>query len=110
MSGRDTNPFFSNTCRFGDCGVAFPTLRELIEHIEETHIGLDTEAYFKEITEKEGKYTLALTWSNNDAEEEINMGWNQQNVPMNQCYRKSIFGGWRGQPPPHTPLKPEMFF
>lgn len=31
--------FFSNICNFGGCGLAFNTLAELIEHIEDIHIG-----------------------------------------------------------------------
>ncbi|XP_077996588.1 juxtaposed with another zinc finger protein 1-like [Glandiceps talaboti] len=33
--------FYSNTCRFGGCGLTFATLGELIEHIEDTHIDYD---------------------------------------------------------------------
>ncbi|XP_022254984.1 juxtaposed with another zinc finger protein 1-like isoform X2 [Limulus polyphemus] len=30
-----------NVCKFNGCGLTFPTLRELIQHIEETHIDFD---------------------------------------------------------------------
>ena len=31
--------FFTNVCKFNDCGQTFPSLRQLIEHIEDAHIG-----------------------------------------------------------------------
>lgn len=31
--------FFTNVCKFSDCGLTFPSLRQLIEHIEDAHIG-----------------------------------------------------------------------
>lgn len=39
MTGIAAASFFSNTCRFGSCGLHFPTLADLIEHIEDNHIG-----------------------------------------------------------------------
>ncbi|XP_076338154.1 uncharacterized protein LOC143240122 [Tachypleus tridentatus] len=33
--------FLMNVCKFNGCGLTFPTLRELIQHIEETHIDFD---------------------------------------------------------------------
>ncbi|MGH0161439.1 UNVERIFIED_CONTAM: hypothetical protein FKN15_064027 [Acipenser sinensis] len=39
MTGIAAASFFSNTCRFGGCGLHFITLAELIEHIEDNHIG-----------------------------------------------------------------------
>ncbi|TFK07356.1 guanine nucleotide-binding protein subunit alpha-15 [Platysternon megacephalum] len=39
MTGIAAASFFSNTCRFGGCGLHFPSLAELIEHIEDNHIG-----------------------------------------------------------------------
>ncbi|XP_013783429.1 zinc finger protein ZXDC-like [Limulus polyphemus] len=33
--------FFMNVCKFNACGLTFPTLKELIQHIEETHIDFD---------------------------------------------------------------------
>lgn len=39
MTGIAAASFFSNACRFGGCGLHFPTLAELIEHIEDNHIG-----------------------------------------------------------------------
>uniref|UniRef100_A0A8C6D7L0 JAZF zinc finger 1 n=1 Tax=Moschus moschiferus TaxID=68415 RepID=A0A8C6D7L0_MOSMO len=38
MTGIAAASFFSNTCRFGGCGLHFPTLADLIEHIEDNHI------------------------------------------------------------------------
>ncbi|KAH8023722.1 hypothetical protein HPB51_015262 [Rhipicephalus microplus] len=32
--------FLINNCKFNNCGLTFPTLRELILHIEDTHIGI----------------------------------------------------------------------
>lgn len=31
--------FLLNTCKFNGCGMNFPTLQELIYHIEDTHLG-----------------------------------------------------------------------
>ena len=31
--------FLLHTCKFSGCGLTFATLAELIQHIEETHIG-----------------------------------------------------------------------
>ncbi|CAG2169286.1 unnamed protein product [Oppiella nova] len=31
--------FLVNTCKFNSCGITFPTLTELIRHIEDTHLG-----------------------------------------------------------------------
>lgn len=39
MTGIAAASFFSNACRFGGCGLHFPSLAELIEHIEDNHIG-----------------------------------------------------------------------
>uniref|UniRef100_A0A6M2CT86 Putative transcriptional repressor regulating g2/m transition n=1 Tax=Rhipicephalus microplus TaxID=6941 RepID=A0A6M2CT86_RHIMP len=33
--------FLINNCKFNNCGLTFPTLRELILHIEDTHIDND---------------------------------------------------------------------
>ena len=32
--------FFNNACKFSGCGLSFTSLAQLIEHIEETHIGM----------------------------------------------------------------------
>lgn len=39
MTGIAAASFFSNSCRFGGCGLQFETLAELIVHIEDNHIG-----------------------------------------------------------------------
>ncbi|KAI4885740.1 hypothetical protein NFI96_000239 [Prochilodus magdalenae] len=39
MTGIAAASFFSNTCRFGGCGLHFESLAELIVHIEDSHIG-----------------------------------------------------------------------
>lgn len=39
MTGIAAASFFSNTCRFGGCGLHFESLAELIVHIEDNHIG-----------------------------------------------------------------------
>ncbi|KAG9333172.1 hypothetical protein JZ751_013430 [Albula glossodonta] len=39
MTGIAAASFFSNSCRFGGCGLQFETLAELIVHIEDSHIG-----------------------------------------------------------------------
>ena len=49
-----------------------------------------------------------LTWWNHDPEEEVNVGWNQQNVPMNQYYSKHLF--WGETPRPHKPPQTAIFF
>uniref|UniRef100_UPI00358FCF29 juxtaposed with another zinc finger protein 1-like n=1 Tax=Myxine glutinosa TaxID=7769 RepID=UPI00358FCF29 len=60
MSGFPKTYFFSNTCRFKDCGLTFPTTKELIEHIEETHIDSDPEAV--EILEKQKPKCILLSY------------------------------------------------
>ncbi|KAK3551303.1 hypothetical protein QTP70_013926 [Hemibagrus guttatus] len=42
MTGIAAASFFSNTCRFGGCGLHFDSLAELIVHIEDNHIEGDT--------------------------------------------------------------------
>lgn len=39
MTGIAAASFFSNSCRFGGCGLQFESLAELIVHIEDNHIG-----------------------------------------------------------------------
>ena len=39
LTGIAAASFFSNTCRFGGCGIHFDSLPELIVHIEDNHIG-----------------------------------------------------------------------
>ncbi|RWS26676.1 juxtaposed with another zinc finger protein 1-like protein [Leptotrombidium deliense] len=36
--------FLVNTCKFKGCGITFPTLTELIRHIEATHLDFDPQA------------------------------------------------------------------
>ncbi|RWS15126.1 hypothetical protein B4U79_08325 [Dinothrombium tinctorium] len=36
--------FLVNTCKFKGCGITFPTLTDLIRHIEETHLDFDSQA------------------------------------------------------------------
>lgn len=31
--------FLINICKFNGCGITFPSLGDLIQHIEDTHIG-----------------------------------------------------------------------
>uniref|UniRef100_A0A4W5KHC2 C2H2-type domain-containing protein n=1 Tax=Hucho hucho TaxID=62062 RepID=A0A4W5KHC2_9TELE len=38
MTGIAAASFFSNSCRFGGCGLQFESLAELIVHIEDNHI------------------------------------------------------------------------
>lgn len=38
--------FFTNVCKFSDCGLTFPSLRQLIEHIEDAHIGELIRSYY----------------------------------------------------------------
>ncbi|XP_002735295.1 juxtaposed with another zinc finger protein 1-like [Saccoglossus kowalevskii] len=52
--------FYSNTCRFGGCGLTFATLGELIEHIEDTHI--DSDPRFLEKLEIQQPAYLALSY------------------------------------------------
>lgn len=54
--------FFSNTCRFGGCGLHFPTLADLIEHIEDNHI--DTDPRVLEKQELQQPTYVALSYIN----------------------------------------------
>lgn len=36
---RDMAVFLLNICKFNGCGITFPSLGDLIQHIEDTHIG-----------------------------------------------------------------------
>lgn len=37
--GRDMAVFLINICKFNGCGITFQSLGDLIQHIEDTHIG-----------------------------------------------------------------------
>uniref|UniRef100_A0AAV2K9A7 C2H2-type domain-containing protein n=1 Tax=Knipowitschia caucasica TaxID=637954 RepID=A0AAV2K9A7_KNICA len=53
MTGIAAASFFSNSCRFGGCGLQFESLSELIVHIEDNHIGImDQHFYAEEIIKK----------------------------------------------------------
>uniref|UniRef100_A0A670JQT6 JAZF zinc finger 1 n=1 Tax=Podarcis muralis TaxID=64176 RepID=A0A670JQT6_PODMU len=62
MTGIAAASFFSNTCRFGGCGLPFPTLAELIEHIEDNHI--DTDPRVLEKQELQQPTYVALSYIN----------------------------------------------
>ncbi|KAM6450202.1 LOW QUALITY PROTEIN: juxtaposed with another zinc finger protein 1 [Liasis olivaceus] len=62
MTGIAAASFFSNTCRFGGCGLHFPTLAELIEHIEDNHI--DTDPRVLEKQELQQPTYVALSYIN----------------------------------------------
>ncbi|XP_071507329.1 uncharacterized protein [Diadema antillarum] len=52
--------FFTNVCKFSDCGMTFPSLRQLIEHIEEAHI--DNDPQFNEKQELQQPSALPLSY------------------------------------------------
>uniref|UniRef100_UPI00358F3A3C juxtaposed with another zinc finger protein 1 isoform X1 n=1 Tax=Myxine glutinosa TaxID=7769 RepID=UPI00358F3A3C len=60
MTGVAAVSFFSNSCRFGGCGLTFPSLGELIEHIEDTHI--DSDPRVLEIQEVQQPTYIALSY------------------------------------------------
>uniref|UniRef100_A0A9L0TMY6 Juxtaposed with another zinc finger protein 1 n=1 Tax=Equus caballus TaxID=9796 RepID=A0A9L0TMY6_HORSE len=62
MTGIAAASFFSNTCRFGGCGLHFPTLADLIEHIEDNHI--DTDPRVLEKQELQQPTYVALSYIN----------------------------------------------
>ncbi|MBN3317581.1 JAZF1 protein, partial [Atractosteus spatula] len=62
MTGIAAASFFSNTCRFGGCGLHFSTLAELIEHIEDNHI--DTDPRVLEKQELQQPTYIALSYIN----------------------------------------------
>uniref|UniRef100_A0A8V0XBE8 JAZF zinc finger 1 n=1 Tax=Gallus gallus TaxID=9031 RepID=A0A8V0XBE8_CHICK len=62
MTGIAAASFFSNACRFGGCGLHFPTLAELIEHIEDNHI--DTDPRVLEKQELQQPTYVALSYIN----------------------------------------------
>lgn len=54
----DMAVFMINICKFNGCGITFPRLADLIEHIEDVHIGkysilfsvTSNSSYFKHVT------------------------------------------------------------
>ncbi|KAM9307576.1 juxtaposed with another zinc finger protein 1 [Gastrophryne carolinensis] len=62
MTGIAAASFFSNACRFGGCGLHFPSLAELIEHIEDNHI--DTDPRVLEKQELQQPTYVALSYIN----------------------------------------------
>ncbi|XP_077937961.1 juxtaposed with another zinc finger protein 1a isoform X3 [Gasterosteus aculeatus] len=62
MTGIAAASFFSNSCRFGGCGLQFETLAELIVHIEDNHI--DTDPRVLEKQEQQQPTYLALSYIN----------------------------------------------
>uniref|UniRef100_A0A7N4NRG9 JAZF zinc finger 1 n=1 Tax=Sarcophilus harrisii TaxID=9305 RepID=A0A7N4NRG9_SARHA len=62
MTGIAAASFFSNTCRFGGCGLHFPSLADLIEHIEDNHI--DTDPRVLEKQELQQPTYVALSYIN----------------------------------------------
>ncbi|XP_043922741.1 juxtaposed with another zinc finger protein 1 isoform X2 [Protopterus annectens] len=62
MTGIAAASFFSNSCRFGSCGLQFATLAELIEHIEDSHI--DTDPRVLEKQELQQPTYVALSYIN----------------------------------------------
>ncbi|XP_054751948.1 juxtaposed with another zinc finger protein 1-like isoform X2 [Lytechinus pictus] len=52
--------FFTNVCKFSDCGLTFPSLRQLIEHIEDAHI--DNDPKFLEKQELQQPSSLPLSY------------------------------------------------
>uniref|UniRef100_A0A3B3S812 JAZF zinc finger 1 n=1 Tax=Paramormyrops kingsleyae TaxID=1676925 RepID=A0A3B3S812_9TELE len=62
MTGIAAASFFSNTCRFGGCGLHFENLNELIVHIEDNHI--DTDPRVLEKQELQQPTYVALSYIN----------------------------------------------
>ncbi|CAL8297555.1 unnamed protein product [Lota lota] len=62
MTGIAAASFFSNSCRFGACGLQFESLAELIVHIEDNHI--DTDPRVLEKQEQQQPTYLALSYIN----------------------------------------------
>uniref|UniRef100_A0A4W4FZZ0 C2H2-type domain-containing protein n=1 Tax=Electrophorus electricus TaxID=8005 RepID=A0A4W4FZZ0_ELEEL len=62
MTGIAAASFFSNTCRFGGCGLHFESLAELIVHIEDSHI--DTDPRVLEKQELQQPTYVALSYIN----------------------------------------------
>uniref|UniRef100_A0AAY3ZYK3 C2H2-type domain-containing protein n=1 Tax=Denticeps clupeoides TaxID=299321 RepID=A0AAY3ZYK3_9TELE len=62
MTGIAAASFFSNTCRFGGCGLHFESLAELIVHIEDNHI--DTDPRVLEKQELQQPTYVALSYIN----------------------------------------------
>ncbi|KAI1902504.1 hypothetical protein AGOR_G00045440, partial [Albula goreensis] len=62
MTGIAAASFFSNSCRFGGCGLQFETLAELIVHIEDSHI--DTDPRVLEKQELQQPTYVALSYIN----------------------------------------------
>ncbi|CAG5890476.1 unnamed protein product [Menidia menidia] len=64
MTGIAAASFFSNSCRFGGCGLQFESLAELIVHIEDNHI--DTDPRVLEKQEQQQPTYLALSYINRE--------------------------------------------
>ncbi|XP_041727659.1 juxtaposed with another zinc finger protein 1-like [Coregonus clupeaformis] len=62
MTGIAAASFFSNSCRFGGCGLHFESLAELIVHIEDNHI--DTDPHQLENQEQQQPTYVALSYIN----------------------------------------------
>ncbi|XP_077454150.1 juxtaposed with another zinc finger protein 1b [Stigmatopora argus] len=62
MTGIAAASFFSNTCRFGSCGLHFDSLPDLILHIEDNHI--DTDPRLLETQEQQQPTYVALSYIN----------------------------------------------
>uniref|UniRef100_A0A8C6T0G0 JAZF zinc finger 1 n=1 Tax=Neogobius melanostomus TaxID=47308 RepID=A0A8C6T0G0_9GOBI len=62
MTGIAAASFFSNSCRFGSCGLNFDSLTELIVHIEDNHI--DTDPRLLEKQEQQQPTYVALSYIN----------------------------------------------
>ncbi|XP_020793284.1 juxtaposed with another zinc finger protein 1b [Boleophthalmus pectinirostris] len=62
MTGIAAASFFSNSCRFGACGLNFDSLAELIVHIEDNHI--DTDPRLLEKQEQTQPTYVALSYIN----------------------------------------------
>ncbi|PNJ55651.1 JAZF1 isoform 3 [Pongo abelii] len=78
MTGIAAASFFSNTCRFGGCGLHFPTLADLIEHIEDNHI--DTDPRVLEKQELQQPTYVALSYINRDTGHQMESRLNQSTV------------------------------
>ncbi|KAJ8267297.1 hypothetical protein COCON_G00124690 [Conger conger] len=62
MTGVAAASFFSNSCRFGGCGLRFDRLTDLIAHIEDNHI--DTDPRVLEKQELQQPTYVALSYIN----------------------------------------------
>nr|XP_019945986.1 PREDICTED: juxtaposed with another zinc finger protein 1-like [Paralichthys olivaceus] len=90
MTGIAAASFFSNSCRFGGCGLQFESLAELIVHIEDNHI--DTDPRVLEKQEQQQPTYLALSYINRYNTHSHNAAQRQITVETRRKKKRNVNG------------------